>query len=100
MSKLLTTCVSVGSLTAVTIQRISTHCLEGADVLAPVVKKTYHDSLYCCGRYVFQIPTRGESMSRPEQNAAVNNGIIFLFNNDKENSECLNLEKRVKSQPS
>ena len=46
VSKLLATCVSVGSLTAVTIRRISTRC-QGNDVLAPVVKVPFHDSLYC-----------------------------------------------------
>ena len=46
VSKLLATCVSVGSLTAVTIQCIST-CCQGDDVLAPVVKVPFHDSLYC-----------------------------------------------------
>ena len=46
VSRLLVTCVSVGSLTAVTIQRISTRC-QGDDALAPVVKMPFHDSLYC-----------------------------------------------------
>ena len=46
VSRLLATCVSVGSLTAVTIQRISTRC-QGDDALAPVVKVPFHDSLYC-----------------------------------------------------
>ena len=63
VSKLLATCASVGSLRAVTIRRISTHC-QGDDVLAPVVKVPFHDSLYCWGRHAFKIPTRGESMSR------------------------------------
>ena len=74
VSKMLATYVSVGSLTAVTI-----------DVMTPVVKEPwivnlpFHDSLYCCGRHAFKIPARGESMSRPEQNAAVNNGIVLLL---------------------
>ena len=46
LSKLLATCVFVGSLTAVTIRRIGTRC-QGDDVLAPVVKVPFHDSLYC-----------------------------------------------------
>ena len=46
VSKLLATCASAGSLTAVTIRRISTRC-QGDDVLAPVVKVPFHDSLYC-----------------------------------------------------
>ena len=46
VSRLLATCVSVGSLTAVTIQRISTRC-QGDDALAPVAKVPFHDSLYC-----------------------------------------------------
>ena len=46
VSKLLATCVSVGSLTVLTIRRISTRC-QGDDVLAPVVKVPFHDSLYC-----------------------------------------------------
>ena len=62
--------------------------------MTPVVKELwivnlpFHDSLYCWGRHAFKIPTRGESMSRPEQNAAVNNGIFFIIveNNDKENN--------------
>ena len=46
VSKLLATCASAGSLTAVTIRRISNRC-KGDDVLAPVVKVPFHDSLYC-----------------------------------------------------
>ena len=46
VSRLLATCVSVGSLTAVTIKRISTRC-QGDDALAPVVKAPFYDSLYC-----------------------------------------------------
>ena len=46
VSKLLATCFSIGSLTAVTIQRISTRC-QGDDVLAPAVNVPFHDSLYC-----------------------------------------------------
>ena len=42
------------------------------------------------------IPTRGESMSRPEETVAVNNGIILLL---RTTCECLNLGKKVKSQP-
>ena len=45
VSKLLATCVSVCSLTPVTIQRISTRC-QGDDVLALVDKVPFHDSLY------------------------------------------------------
>ena len=78
VSKLLATCVSIGSLTAVTIRRISARC-QGDDVLAPVVKVPFHDSLYCWGRHAFKIPARGESISRPQQNTAVNNGIILLL---------------------
>ena len=59
VSRLLATCVSVGSLTAVTIQRISTRC-QADDALAPVAKVPFHDSLYCWGRDAFKIPTRGE----------------------------------------
>ena len=53
--------------------------------MTPVVKELwivnlpFHDSLYCWGRHAFKIPTRGESMSRPEQNAPVNNGIVLLL---------------------
>ena len=46
VSKLLATCFSIGSLTAVTIRRISTRC-QGDDVLAPAVNVPFHDSLYC-----------------------------------------------------
>ena len=46
VSKLLATCVSKGSLKAVTIRRISTR-YQGDDVLAPVVNVPFHDSLYC-----------------------------------------------------
>ena len=46
VSKLLATCASAGSLTAVTIRRISNRC-QGDNVLAPVVKVPFHDSLYC-----------------------------------------------------
>ena len=77
VSKLFATCVSVGSLTAATIQRISTRCSR-ADVLAPVVKEPFIDFLYCRGRHAFKIPKGGETMSR-QFNAAVNNGIILLF---------------------
>ena len=44
-----------------------------------IVNLPFYNSLYCWGRNAFKIPTRGESMSRPEQNVAVNNGIVLLL---------------------
>ena len=91
MSKLLATCVSIGSLTAVTIRRISTRC-QGDDVLAPIVKVPFHDSLYCWGRHAFKIPARGKSISRLQQW-----NYLIVGNNLR---ECLNSGEKVKSQPS
>ena len=52
-----------------------------------IVNLPFHDSLYCWGRHAIKIPIRGKSMSRPEQNATVNNGIAFIVEyNDKENN--------------
>ena len=76
--------------------RSSARC-QGDDVLAPVVKVPFHDSLYCWGRHAFKIPARGESISRPQQNAAVNNGFILLLG-----TTCASVSiqgKKVKSQP-
>ena len=74
VSKLLATCAFIGSLTAVTIRRIGTRC-QGAVDCKPTVSWFPILLRTSC----FQEPTRGESMSRPEQNAAVNNGFILLL---------------------
>ena len=77
--------------------RSSARC-QGDDVLAPAVNVPFHDSLYCWGRNAFKIPARGESISRPQQNAAVNNGIILLLG-----TTCASVSimgEKVKSQPS
>ena len=69
VSRLLATFVFVNSLTAVNIQHISNRC-QGDDVFAYII-------LLRTSR--FQDPHAWGNVSRPEQNAAVNNGITLLL---------------------
>ena len=88
VSKLLATCVSVGSLTAVTIQRIITRC-QGDDVLAMYVQyiacyrmrmgiigdqfahsvaddlNIYYEQFPCVGKPTFQSRTKVGAFTRP-----------------------------------
>ena len=100
VSRLLATRVSVGCLTAVTIQHLST-CCQVDDVLAPVVMVLFYDSLYCWGRHASRSPRMAKCVNAWAKCRRQQWDSVVVENDDRENymRECLYLEKKVKCQP-